>query len=199
MAGADALTARIVREAEEKAAEIRSKAEADAKKLIEKAEAEAQAMKHDIINKATMKADDSRRRMFTMAELETRKELLQEKQLQIEDAFQGAVEKLGQFDLDAYQSIIWRMLMESVETGEETVIISARDQSRITADFIAKVNEELKKLGKKGELKLSADTEEIGGGFILSSDLTKINNSFHSIIRMQRDEMEPEVAEILFQ
>jgi V/A-type H+/Na+-transporting ATPase subunit E len=134
-----------------------------------------------------------------MAELESRKEILSEKQNQISNAFAGAVQKIADMDSNEYQKIILRMLVESVETGEETVSISPKDKNRLTDEFIAEANEELKRLGRNGALKLAVDTEDFGGGFILKSEQYAINSSFKSVIKMQRDELEPEVAEILFQ
>jgi V/A-type H+-transporting ATPase subunit E len=134
-----------------------------------------------------------------MAELESRKEVLAEKQDQITGAFAGAVKKIASIDAKEYQKIIRRMLLAAVETGDEVVLIVASDQDRLTAEFIAEVNVELLKHGKKGELSIAVDTENFGGGFILKSAQYTINNSINSIIKMQRDELEPEVAEILFQ
>ncbi len=199
MAGTEALTARILKEAEDKAEEIRSEAKSQAAKILEKAEKKAKTVHERTIEKAKEKAENSRNRKFTMAELDLRKEILKEKQLQIEKAFQGTLDNLAQLDTEEYQEIIWRMMMESVETGEETVVISEIDEERITPDFIEKVNKELEKEGKKGALKIASEKEDIGGGFILSSAHTKINSSFHSIVGMERDELEPKVAEILFQ
>jgi V/A-type H+/Na+-transporting ATPase subunit E len=199
MAGAEALISRIVQETEEQEREIKAKAEQEAAKILEKAKSEAKEVAASIEAKAKAKAEENRRRAFTMAELESRKETLTEKQRQIDNAFAGAVQKISSIDAEDYHKIVIKMLVESVETGEEIVYISPRDKDRLTEEFIAKANEALKKLGKKGELSLAVDSVDFGGGIILKSEEYTLNNSFNSIIKMQRDELEPEVAEILFQ
>ncbi len=199
MAGAEALISRITKEAEEEVHEIEKHAEEQAAKIAEKAKAQAKEMAADILAKAEAKAEENKRRAFTMAELESRKELLSEKQNQIDAAFNGAVKKVAGLDRNEYQVIIKKMILEAVETGNETVLISPNDQQRLDEAFIGQVNDEIKKMGKSGNLKLEVDSEDFGGGIILKSAQYKINNSFKSVIRMQRDELEPEVAEILFQ
>lgn len=199
MAGAEALISRIIQESEEQENEIKAKAEQEAAKILEKANVDAKEAANAIEEKAKARAEENRRRAFTMAELESRKEILNEKQIQISNAFAGAVQKIADMDTSEYQSIILRMLVESVETGDETVSISPKDKNRLTDEFIHAANEELKKMGKNGALKLAVDTEDFGGGFVLKSAQYTINSSFKSIIKMQRDELEPEVAGILFQ
>ena len=199
MAGAEALISRIKQETEEKEKEIKIKAEQEAAKILEKAEADAKEAADSIEEKAKARAEENRRRAFTMAELEARKEILNEKQNQISNAFDGAIQKIADFDAKEYQRIVLKMLLEAVETGEEIVYISPSDKDKLTEEFLAKANEELKGAGKKGELKLEIESKGFGGGIILQSEHYTLNNSFDSIIKMQRDELEPEVADILFQ
>jgi V/A-type H+-transporting ATPase subunit E len=199
MAGAEALISRITKEAEEEVSRITKNAEEVAAKIAEKAKAQAKDMAAEILVKAEAKAEENKRRAFTMAELESRKELLNEKQIQIDSAFDGTVKKVAEIARDEYQAIVRKLILEAVETGDETVMVSPGDQQRLDEAFIGQVNDELEKMGKNGNLKIEVDTEDFGGGVILKSAQYKINNSFKSIIRMQRDELEAKVAEILFQ
>jgi len=199
MAGAESLISKIVQDSEEKAQEIQVKADEEVAKILEKAKADAKEAARLIENKAKAKAEESHARALTMAGLESRKEILSEKQNQIDKAFMGAVEEIAAFPKGEYQEIIMKMLLEAVESGEETFSVSPGDEKRLDDEFIQKANEELKKQGKKGELKLAVDKDDFGGGFVLKSAQYRINSSFNSIIKMQRDELEPEVAEILFQ
>jgi len=76
--------------------------------------------------------------------------------------------------------------------------MSGAGKSKLSADFISKLNKALAAAGKKGNVKLSDETRDISGGFILKSQGVEINNSFEAIIRLFRDEIEPKVAEIFF-
>ena len=90
------------------------------------------------------------------------------------------------------------MLVSSIETGDEEVLLSDSGKSKISGDFIEVVNRALVQAGKKGNVKLSDAAANIKGGFILKSQGTEINNSFEALLRMYRDDIEPKVAQILF-
>jgi V/A-type H+-transporting ATPase subunit E len=64
--------------------------------------------------------------------------------------------------------------------------------------FVEGLNRELVKAGKRGEVKLSSDTRDISGGFILRRGRAETNGSFDTLLAMLRDEIETEIAEILF-
>ncbi len=49
------------------------------------------------------------------------------------------------------------------------------------------------------ELKLSDEDRGIQGGFIVKVDGVEINNSFETLLRMEREKVESEIADILFQ
>jgi len=198
MAETEKLTAEILAEADTRAAAIRAEAKAEAEKILAAANSEAQAARERILAGARAKADEMARRVMTIAELEGRKEILAAKQQQIEQAFAKALAKLAELDTAAYWQIIKPMLLASVETGSETVYVSAHDAGRITPAMIEEINGALKAAGKPGGLTLAAESVATDGGFILSAGATKINNSFATIVKMLRDELEPEVAEILF-
>jgi V/A-type H+-transporting ATPase subunit E len=90
------------------------------------------------------------------------------------------------------------MLLAGAETGEEEVVISAKDRQRIDRGLIDSVNRELQKQGKKGSLTLANDEASITGGFILRRGKVEIDSSFTSLIKSQKDELEIKVADILF-
>lgn len=198
MDGAEKITERILQEADAAAAAIQTEAQTEATGILNQTKAEAQQARETILAKAEAKARETAQRMLTVAGLESRKAILEAKQDQISRAFEGALARLDALTAADYQRIIRPLLLESVQTGEESVIISPRDVDRITPEFIHTVNNELVRQGKAGKLSLADEQAETGGGFILSAGEVKINHSFLSVIKMMRDELEPEVAEILF-
>ena len=74
------------------------------------------------------------------------------------------------------------------------------DRSRQLFDehFILEINEALKKSGKNGIIRLSHDNFVSGTGFILKKDGVEINCTFEAIVNSKRQELEGEVAKILF-
>jgi V/A-type H+-transporting ATPase subunit E len=198
MSGAEKLKDKILEEARLLAEANIKRAEDKASEIIESAKKEADSKKSEIIEKAKKEALDVKKRLIAVAELEARKEKLKAKQEVVEEAFASALVKLTNLPDIEYQSILIEMIVNSSESGSEEILLSPRDKKRLSPDFIADINKKLSAKGIKGGLKLSSDTRNINGGFILKSGNIEINNSFEAIIRMKRDDIESEVINSLF-
>lgn len=198
MAGVENIKGKILQDAELKANEILDKARLQAKEIIEKANQKAESREKEISQKSVYDINEKRRIINSNVELEMRKDVLSAKQQSIEEVFDKALERMNNLDKSKYEKVIYDMLMDSVESGEEEIVMSESRKSKLSSDFISKVNKALEKVGKKGNIKLSDETRNISGGFILKSQGVEINNSFESVIRLYRDEIEPKVAEIFF-
>ncbi|MGI6575010.1 MAG: V-type ATP synthase subunit E [bacterium] len=199
MAGAEKIVERILADAKEQAEAIKKEAEEKAALIIKRAEAEVEKMQRQSEAKAKAEAEERRRRILTIAELDGRKAVLAAKEEMLEEAFATALKQLQALDIPSYQAIIRPLLLASSETGSEEVIISPADVERITPEFIAGVNAELRAQGKGQGLTLSEEKRPLpGGGFILRAGGVEINNSFAALLKLQREELEPQVAAILF-
>lgn len=198
MSGANKLKEKILAEAGSQATEVLAEARQKASEILAKGEGEAAVKKASVLELAAVHAGERRRRAQTIAELDARKAILAAKGKMIEDTFEQALSRLGLLDQKAYQEILFSMLLAASQTGTEEVVVSQSDRGRFTPEFLARVNQALTQQGKKGNLTLSAETSEMQGGFILRSGDVEINNSFDSILGIQRDQLEPEVAAILF-
>jgi len=97
---------------------------------------------------------------------------------------------------EEYRKIMKKLMLEAVETGDEEVIIG-KEEKRIDQDFIKQVNSELGH-GCKGDLRLSAEREDLGGGFILRRGKIKTNVSTEVLLAQARKELEIELAKELF-
>ena len=75
---------------------------------------------------------------------------MQVKQQLIDEVFKKAKENLQKISDEDYLRLISDMLIKSVVTGNEEVIISKRDRRRISSDFLAKLMRNLKN-GSAGE------------------------------------------------
>jgi len=85
---------------------------------------------------------------------------------------------------------------ETVETGDEEVIID-NNETQIDQRFIEQVNRKLGP-GYKGNLRLSDERQNIGGGFILKRGKIKNNVSLQVLLTQARKELEIELAKELF-
>ncbi|GAE87741.1 V-type ATP synthase subunit E [Acetivibrio straminisolvens] len=198
MAGVEKIKERIIEEARAQAEANIKRAQEEAAKIIETAQKEADAKKAQILEKAKKEAVDVKKRLKAMAELEARKKKLQARQEVVEEAFNKAIEKLNSLPDREYEEIISRLIINSVQSGTEEIILSPKDKQRISAGFIENINKKLSEKGIDGKIRLSEETKNISGGFILKSGDIEINNSFEAIIRMKREEVEAQVIKALF-
>lgn len=198
MTGAEKITARILDEARQQARANVERAEKEAADIIHDAHKEAEVKRSSIIEKAKGEAAEHKKRLISVAELEARKQKLQAKQEMIEEAFAKTLERLNSLSAAKYEGIIADMILDSVSTGNEEVILSSRDRSRLSPEFAAGINKRLAGRGIKGNITISDETRDINGGFILKTGDIEVNNSFEAIIKMQRDELEEKIVKILF-
>lgn len=198
MAGVEKIKEKILLDSEAKASSIAADAQKQAAEIIEKAKHRAAVRAEEIQKKAAAEAADKIKISSSMQELEMRKDMLATKQELIETVFKNALTALSSMDSSEYLAILQKLIISAVETGEEEIVLSKGDTGKMPVDFIDRVNESLEKVGKRGSLKLADTSSEIAGGFILRASGVEINYSFEALLRMYRDEIEPEVAAILF-
>ena len=198
MAGVEKIKEKILQDAEVKTNEILEKARLQAKEVLEKANQKAALRAKEISQKSAYETSEKKRIINSIVELEMRKDILTAKQQSIDEVFDKVLEKMNNLDNSKYEQVIFDMLIASAESGEEEVVMSESRKSKLSSDFISKINKALEAAGKKGRIKLSDETRNISGGFILKSQGVEINNSFEAVIRLYRDEIEPKVAEIFF-
>jgi V/A-type H+-transporting ATPase subunit E len=189
---------KIKSDAEAKASEIICNAKSEREAVLKKAQEEAALLKEKLLKEGKDSAAEELKREITMANLEARKEMLAVKQKLIEKVFEKALNALYSFPTEEYRNVIKKMLISAVVSGKEEVIVSVADKEKLTSQFIAEVNEELKKNGKKGNLVFSSEERNIRGGFILKDGRKEINLSFNSLIEEKRDELEDSLVGIIF-
>lgn len=192
MSGKEALIDKILLDAKEQTDVILSEAKAKAEEIVAEARSYAEEMKSSEIEKAEASREDIVKRKVTVANLEVRKIILSAKQQVINEAFNEAMKKLGSLKPADYKKLIMGMLKAEAKDGD-IVTVSYNDKDIITAAFIA---DAAKKLNIK--LKYSDKLGEFGGGIILSSGIYDKNLTFEVELNMLRDEIEPEIANMIF-
>ena len=198
MTGIENIKGRILADAENKASEIIKEAEQKAEVIVNKAKEKAFDKAKEIERKSQYEANERKRIIHSMVELGIRKDILSAKQEVLCKVFDEVQNRINTIPKEEYEKILLSMLIETVETGNEEIVMSKNDSGRISPDFISKAKEELKKAGKPAGIKLNMEDVDFGGGFIVKGKGIEINNSFEAILKMRRDEIEPIVAELLF-
>lgn len=198
MSSINNLTGKILEEAKGKKEEFIKEAKEDGKKILDKKTAEAKIIEKNTIEKAKRESVIRRERILSNAELKVRNEKLQSKQKIIEKVLEKSLEKLSSLSKEEYLYYIKERILNLPIDGDEKIIINLKDKLLITEDFINEINSELVKRGKLGGLSLSDETRDFKAGFILEKNGIEINNSFEALISSMKDELEYEVARVLF-
>jgi V/A-type H+-transporting ATPase subunit E len=173
-----------------------SNAKAEAEAVLEKGKRQAEKLRAEETEKAKENAREHGRRIETLAGLDLRKKILKEKKSLIEDAFSKAEEKIAGLSPDKYRAFLKPIILSAVESGNEEIVVSARHRDAFTPGFIQDLNSEL--ASKNGSLKLSEEGGDFSGGFVLREGKKETNLTLTSLIISKRDQLESEVAKILF-
>jgi V/A-type H+-transporting ATPase subunit E len=195
---AEKLRQKIIADAEAEAGKIVEEGRARAGKIKADADAEVARIASEFGRKAKAQAEEYIRRQISLGELEARKAILAEKGRLIDETFSKALEELRQRDRSQGYALTRKLLLQAIEVGDEEIILSPEDKSAVGGSFVEDLNKDLLKAGKRGEVKLASDTRNISGGFVLRRGRAETNASFGTLLSMLRDEIETEIAEILF-
>jgi V/A-type H+/Na+-transporting ATPase subunit E len=198
MTSTDRIINKIMEEARQNARKNLDEADKEAFEIMERTRDESRQNMEEMVKKAENEADIRKERMISVAGLEGRKKKLQVKQDMISKVFDTALEFLISKSDNEYEDMLVNMIAETCKDGDAEIILSKKDKGRVGQDFVEKINKKLVKNGIKGNIKLSGETRDIKGGFIIKKGDIEINNSFEAIIRMQRDKLEEIVVAVLF-
>ena len=140
--------------------------------------------------------EDKKAHLLAAARMDIAKQFLAEKRKILDEVFDQARRKLQNLPDDDYRKLMTRLMLDAVETGDEEVIVD-NNETRIDQKFIKQINRELGP-GYKGNLRLSNEKQNLGGGFILRRGRIKNNVSFEVLLAQARKELEIELAKQLF-
>ena len=192
------LTSKILKDAEERKESILKAANEERAKIIAKKEAIGKQEEEAMIEKAKNEAKTRHERIVSGAELKARNEKLAAKQSVIDSVFNQSIEELCKMSDDDMKKFIKDMILNSDITGDEKIILNQKGKSLLDKSLLNTINSELKANGKKGELTVSDEVRTFKGGFILEKDGIEINNTFEDLVNSSRDDLEFEVANVLF-
>ncbi|MBL4932351.1 V-type ATP synthase subunit E [Clostridium paridis] len=198
MANIENLTGKILEEAREKQKEIIASANLEGEKILSKKLQEAEEIKKVILDKAKEESKSRKERIISNALLKVRNEKLAVKQKVMDEVFEKALEELCNMNSDAFKNYFKESILNLDITGDEVVILNEPNKKVIEQDFINEINNMLKARGKKDGLTISSEVGNFKGGYILEKNGVEINNTFEALISSKKDELEYEVANLLF-
>ncbi len=228
MEGIEKITDKIIRDTESELAQMMAETLEKEKAIGEAARDQADRETVDTLARGRKAAEERLERLKSAAQMETRKLTLAAKQEVLGEAFDLALEKLCTLPEQEYVDLLTRLALKASSTGREQLVFSAKDRARVGKQVVVAVNDCLVSqvtpelpgafaeskvgafLGKvvnsaaaqitgTGLLTLSQETRNIRGGFILVDGDVEINCAFETLVRLQRETLEREVARALFE
>ena len=227
MNGIEKITEKIRQDAEAEVQALMAQTEEKLTAIRTQTEAQAQAEREAILSRGRKAADERLERLESAAQMEQRKLVLAAKQEVVGEAFEKAVEHLCTLPDEELVKLLTALAVEASSTGREALIFSVKDRARIGKQVVMAANDELAKqvapglpgaisdsrmgaiVGKvvnsaaaqfagTARLTLSEQTRPMRGGFVMVDDDVEINCTFETLVRLQREKLEREVATVLF-
>ena len=226
MNGIDKITAKIAQDADAEVARLNEQTEAQIQEIRAQAQAQADKLSAELAAKGRRSADERLERLKSAAGMEKRKLTLAAKQEVLGEAFDLALEKLCSLPEEEYVALLTGLVLEASSTGKEQVAFSEQDKavgrkvvsaaneamvdhltpnlpasvadSKVGA-FLGKViNSTAATLTGTGLLTVAPDSRKLKGGFIMVDGKVEINCAFETLVRLQREKLEKQVAQVLF-
>ena len=182
-ADAKAQADEILAQADEQCAEIRAGYERQAK------EAYAERIRAGV--KANQDRLDS---MDRLAKMEGRKTILALKQEMVAESFDLAVDKLVKLPEAEYIALLAKLAAKASVTGDEEIVLNARDRKTVGDKLIKAANETL----GGGHLRLAQDAGGFRGGLIMRRGNIEVNCPAELLVDLCREDMAAELAGVLF-
>lgn len=192
MDGQQKIIDKILSDATHDAGEMLSEALKKAEALVAAKQSEADAEYDLSVEEARKAGEEVVRRRLTVADLEVKKLLLSAKKQAVDEAFEESLKKLLALPKEEYTALVGSMIASAADDGD-VVVISENDKNVLTKAVFDKISA---KIGKK--LTLSDTFGNFRGGVMLLGKGVDKNLTFESELALLRDEVEPEVAKIMF-
>lgn len=190
---------KIRQDAEAEAAAILAEAQAQKEAALAQGKARAESAAERIGAAGMAAAEEARRRELASASVEVRRLVLSAKQDALEQVFDQALTRLADMGDREYGQLLSRLAAEAAATGDELIIVSARDRGRLGEEWLAATNAKVEQRGLPGKLAFADGTRDIRGGLVLQSGDVEVNCSFERTLASLRDGLEPMIAAMLFE
>lgn len=193
MSNVNNITSKILKDAEVRKDSILAAAEEEKNKIISKKVNSATETEKEILDKARTEAKSKKERVISSAKLKVRNDKLAAKQQIIDEVFEKSIEKLSAFSKDDFLGFVRNTILSMNLSGKQTLVLNKQGLEFVDQSFIDELNTKI-----DAEIILSETTGNFRGGFILKNNGIEINNTYEALVSSLRDELEFEVAKVLF-
>lgn len=172
------------------------KANKEAEDILEKAKEIAENESKLIIKNAEDEAKLILEKAESQIELQKREMILKTKREQIDYIMDETKNTLCQMPEDEYFKIILKLCKNYLQPNNGEIVFSERDIKRLPKDFETNILKLAKSVG--GNIKISEQTRDINGGFILVYGDIEENCSFDALFESSYDLLSDKINELLF-
>ena len=199
MKGTENIIGHIRSEAEAKAEEIIAAAEARCAQIKSEYDLKAKNAYTEKIRAGVRECEDRAESMKKIAGMEARKSLLGLKQKLVSSCFDRAHDKIVSLPEDEYVTLLAKLASESAVSGDEEIVLNARDKAAVGEKVTERANAALAAKGGKAELTLSGDEGSFTGGLMLRRGNIETNCTAELLVNMCRSDMAASLAGVLFE
>lgn len=187
------ITSKILKDAEAGKENILTAAEEEKNKILSKKASSANEIAQEILQKAEADAKSKKERVISSAKLKVRNNKLAAKQEIIDEVFEKSINKLTELSKEQFLNFVKNSILSMNLTGKQTLILNETGLKFVDDSFIDELNKEA-----KATIALSKTAGNFKGGFILENNGIEINSTYEALVSSLRDELEFEVAKVLF-
>lgn len=198
MPKAEKITARILDEAEKSAAAVLEAARAEAERDLAAAQSQAEDVVRQGARDAINAAVEQKRHKLSAIESELRKEVLSVRRTLLDSVFDKALSKLVALPAETKIEMMAPRIMEASPDGRGELMLTERDAGDLGSRLLTLLGDLYAKAGVKCELAISAQRINASGGFVLKAGNIEYNNTFETLLKAAKDELESKVAALLF-
>lgn len=187
------ITSKILKDAEAGKENILAAGEEEKNKILSKKASAANEIAQEILQKAEADAKSKKERVISSAKLKVRNNKLAAKQEIIDEVFEKSINKLTELSKEQFLNFVKNSILSMNLTGKQTLILNETGLKFVDDSFIDELNKEA-----KATIALSKTAGNFKGGFILENNGIEINSTYEALVSSLRDELEFEVAKVLF-
>lgn len=187
------ITSKILGEAEAAGAEVLAEANTQADAILKAAEEKASLLLESGEASGLLEKEKIVSRRKSVADIDCRKVILQQKQDLIEQSFEKAAEAITAMAEEDYLNLL-AALGKRTGLKEGLLIFNQKEKETIGQKLADKLNGEV----EGGAFAVAEETRRIRGGYLLQSGKVYINNTIEALVDEHREALTGEVAAMLF-
>ncbi len=187
------ITEKILLEAEEKAGTSIGEGKAKAEEILKLAKEKAA----NLIDASRIKALEDKEvliaRRKSVADIDSQKVILLEKQKIIKSCFEASIQQIVNMEEAKYIDLLVNLGIKSrIKKG--VLVFNKKDRETIGEKVVSSLNAKI----DGADFELGKDEVKVEGGYLLICGKTSINNTIEALVEESKGSLTGKVAEILF-